>query len=107
MFIEFSTLIRFESSSKTMIQESIDILWLDAVANNITSIKNLQGIVLLDNNRTNVGEINEFAWFSTHQNKFVKKWLVAREILGLGLFKNEIKENSSNDDHDWERYYIQ
>lgn len=49
MLIKPPTVLKSVPSSKTMIQESIDITWL-----------NLQGIPLFDNNMTNIGEINEY-----------------------------------------------
>ena len=61
ILIKPPTVFKFESFDKIIIQELIDLTFLDAIASDILSVKNLQGISLLDDNRRNIHEINEYA----------------------------------------------
>lgn len=61
MLIKPSTVLRYETSNKTIIQEEIDLTWLDDVSTSISSIKNLVGVTYLDEHRRDTIEINQYA----------------------------------------------
>ena len=61
MLIKPPTVIMFEICNNTIIQDGIDITWLDDVSITITSIKNIVGVTYLDENRQYINEINQYA----------------------------------------------
>ena len=61
MMIKPPTVIMFETCNKTIIQEGIDLKWLDDVSVTIKSIKNILGVTYLDENRGDINGINQYA----------------------------------------------
>ena len=71
MMIKPPTVILFETGNKTIIQEGIDLNWLDDVSTTITSIKNIVGITYLDENREDINGINQYATICS--NKLINR----------------------------------
>ena len=113
MLVKPPTVVRFETSNKTIVQEHIDLKWLDDVSTSISSISNLVGVTYYDEHRRDMIEINQYA--TTCSDNLLKRLhpflrtriplhrtdlLPGRHWVWNSL-RMKLKKKISDDDNEW------